>query len=84
MPVRKFRSIEEMPDAAAAPPLRVENLRAALDLSELARGLRPWRLPAGVRKFRSVAKAHAWRDEWERNDLSRREPGKVQVTAPPA
>ncbi len=73
MPVRKYRSIEEMPDAAAAPPMRVENLRGALDLSELARGLRPWRLPSGVRKFRSVAEAHAWRDEWERDAIRRRD-----------
>jgi len=71
MPVRKFRSIEEMPDAAPTAPLRAENLRAVLDLSELARGLHPWRLPPGVRKFRSIAQAHAWRDEWERDACRR-------------
>jgi hypothetical protein len=70
MPIRKFRSVEEMPDAPAAPPLRAENLKAAFDLSELARRLRPWRLPPGVRKFRSVAEAHAWRDEWERTSAA--------------
>ena len=68
MPVRKFRSIEEMRDAPPAPPLRAENLRAALELSELARWLHPWHLPHGVRKFRSVAEAHAWRAKWERDD----------------
>lgn len=65
MPVRKFRSIEEMPDAPPAPPLQDENLRAALELSELAHRLHPWHLPPGVRKFRSVAESHAWRVDWE-------------------
>ena len=32
--------------------------------------LRPWRLPPGVRKFRSVAEAHAWRDEWARTSAA--------------
>ena len=84
MPVRKFRSIEEMPDAAPAPPLRVENLRAVLGLSELARGLHPWRLPPGVRKFRSVAEAHAWRDERERDHLRRRDGTPRRAAEPPA
>ena len=84
MPVRKFRSIEEMPDAAPAPPLSAENLSTVLDLSELARGLHPWYLPPGVRKFRSVAEAHAWRDEWERDDIRRRDGKARRVTEPPA
>lgn len=66
MPVRKFRSVASMPSDGPLTPLDPEGLRIACELSELAYGLHRWTLPAGVRKFRSVAEAAERRDEWER------------------
>ena len=65
MPVRKFRSVEEMPGPPALPPLDPTNLRSALSLMEVAYRLCPWRFPPGVHKFRSIEEANARRDEWE-------------------
>jgi hypothetical protein len=65
MPVRKFRSVEEMPGPLALPPLDPNNLRSALSLMEVAYRLCPWRFPAGVHKFRSIEEANARRHEWE-------------------
>jgi len=63
MPVRKFRSVSEMP-ARRLPPLDPGNLRIACELSELAYSLHPWRLPPGVRKFASIEEASAHRERW--------------------
>jgi hypothetical protein len=63
MPVRKFRSIEEM-KARKRAPLDPENLRIACDPTEIAYALHPWRLPAGVPRFRSVEEANLRREEW--------------------
>lgn len=65
MPVRKFRSIEEMPGPPALPPLDPNNLRSALSLMEVAYMLCPWQFPPGVHKFRSIEEANARRHEWE-------------------
>jgi hypothetical protein len=67
MPLRKYRSIDDVPsspvmderDPAAA-------LRMAFSLSELALRLARWRPPSGVHKSRSLAEAQALRQEWER------------------
>lgn len=61
MGVRKFRSVEEMPGPPVRPRLDPENLRLAFGLSSLA-GLRPIRLVAGVRKYRSWADLLAARE----------------------
>jgi len=50
MPLRKYRSVEEMPGLAPLTPLEPENLRIACELSELARRLGGWTLPPGVRR----------------------------------
>jgi hypothetical protein len=65
MPVRKFRSVEEMPGPPALPPLDPDNLQSALSLMEVAYRLFPWRFPPGVHKFRSVEEADSHRQEWE-------------------
>jgi hypothetical protein len=65
MPVRKFRSVEEMPGPPALPPLDPNNLRSALSLMEIAYRMFPWRFPPGVHKFRSIEEANARRHEWE-------------------
>lgn len=76
MTVRKYRSVEEMPDVRPLTPLDPENLRIAFELSELAYGLRPWRREPGVRKFRTVEELNAHRRERERRHArSHRSPG---------
>lgn len=65
MPVRKYRSIEDMPGPAPLPPLRAENLEAACNLSEMAYRMRPWRFMPGVHKYRSIEEANRSRARWE-------------------
>jgi hypothetical protein len=66
MPVRKYRSIEEVPsnmvveDPTAA-------LRMAFSLSDTALRIAGWRPPSGVHKSRSLADAAALRDAWARS-----------------
>jgi len=57
MPVRKFRSVVEMPPPPPLPPLDPRNHTLACDLSTTAARLRPLRFPAGVRKHRSLTEA---------------------------
>lgn len=57
MPVRKYRSVTQMPGVSPLPRLDPENLRTACELSELAFALRPWKLEPGVHKFRSAEEA---------------------------
>ncbi len=52
MPVRKFRSVTEMPSPSPLPPLDPQNLKLACDLSTMASRLRPLRFPPGVYKHR--------------------------------
>jgi hypothetical protein len=54
VPLRKYRSVEEMPAPAWREPLDPWNLRLAGDLSALAARLRPRRFPPGLHKYRSV------------------------------
>jgi hypothetical protein len=65
MPVRKYRSIEDVPPPPALPPLDPNNLRSALSLMEVAYRMFPWRFLPGVHKYRSIEEANARRDEWE-------------------
>jgi hypothetical protein len=65
MPVRKFRSIDQMPSPPPREPLDPDNLRIALELSTLALRLHPRRFPAGIHKYRSVEDAARTRDAWE-------------------
>jgi hypothetical protein len=60
-----------MPPVARLEPRDPNTLRIACELSELAYGLRPWRFPLGVRKFRSIEEASEWRAEWERLQVKR-------------
>jgi hypothetical protein len=53
MPVRKLRSVEDMPGPEPRPPLQAENLRLAFALMDLTHRLHPVRRRPGVRKFRS-------------------------------
>lgn len=71
MPIRKYRSVSEMPSVPPRPPLDSRNLDIACQLSELTFALRPWKLEPGVQKFRSVEEAHRHRQEWERRQVRR-------------
>lgn len=53
MPIRKFRSVADMPPPPLLPPLTARTLEAACELMELAWRLHPVHRPPGVRKFRS-------------------------------
>jgi len=74
MPVRKYRSVADMPGARPLRPLDPENLRIACDLTELARALHPWKLEPGVRKFRSLEEAFSHRQKWEKAQVRKRPP----------
>ncbi len=70
MPVRKYRSVTDMPGVRPLPPpLDPENLRIACELTELAFALHPWKFEPGVRKFRSREEAHLHRQEWEKQQV---------------
>jgi len=64
MPVRKFRSVADMPPPHPLPPLDPHNLNLACDLSTTAAHLRPLRFPAGVHKHRSLTEAQRLRRSW--------------------
>lgn len=53
MPVRKFRSVAEMPGPSLGQRLDPENLRQAFGLATLAQGLRPVKKRPGLQKCRS-------------------------------
>jgi len=63
VPVRKFRSVAEMPQSAL-PPLDPRNLKLACDLSAVATRMRPVRVPAGLHKHRSLEDAQHLRRVW--------------------
>jgi hypothetical protein len=65
MPLKKFRSVEEMEPAPWRDRLDPHNLRLACDLSALATRLRPRRFPPGLHKYRSVEEAGRHRAQWE-------------------
>ncbi len=71
MPVRKFRSVEQMPGSRPSRPLDPENLRIACELTELAYALHPWHFEPGVRKFASIEEASRHRREWEGRQVRR-------------
>jgi hypothetical protein len=72
MPVRKFRSVADMPGVRPLPPLDPENLRIACELTELARALHPWKFEPGVRKFRSAVEASEHHRRWEKSQVRKR------------
>lgn len=60
MPIRKFRSVEEMTPLPDRRPFDPENLRLAIAWSHAAMALHPVRKTPGVHKYRSYEdmKAH--------------------------
>jgi hypothetical protein len=73
MPVWKYRSIDEMPEAWEMKSVDASLGRRIRAVLSLTRGIPPLNVPRGVRKFRSIEELHADRDRWEqaRVDLIR-------------
>ncbi|MBA3638436.1 MAG: hypothetical protein M3541_04590 [Acidobacteriota bacterium] len=67
MPIRRYRSVADMPDAAWRRPLDPRNLELACDLSTAAMRLAPRRFPPGVHRYRTIDAARARRADWERS-----------------
>ena len=67
MPVRKYRSVADMPWAAVPTPLDPANLDLACALSATAVRLAPRQFPPGVHRYHSVAAARERRDARERS-----------------
>jgi hypothetical protein len=65
VPVARFHSVADMPPPPPRAPGDPDNLRAALELSNLCRGLRPWHFPPGVHRHRSIDELAAARAAWD-------------------
>ena len=65
MPVRKFRSVQEMNQPVWRQPGDPMLYRAIAGVWELARRTNPRRFPPGVHKYRSIEEMTRARDEWE-------------------
>ena len=74
MPVRKYRSVDAMPQAAFREPRDPLNLRIACELSLTASRFAPRRFPSGVHRYRSIAVASVERELWERRSDALRKP----------
>ncbi len=72
MPVRKYRSVEDMPPPALHTPLDAANLKIVCELSATAIRLAPRSFPPGVHRYRSVTEACERREAWERSSHSSR------------
>ena len=59
MPIRKFRSVEEMTPLPDCRPFDPENLRVAIAWSRATLALHPIKRTPGVRKFRSYEEMKA-------------------------
>ena len=66
MPVRKFRSVEEMTPPGERDRSDGGHLLAALELSRTCIALSGVRFQPGVRKFRSIDEAWQARVNWQR------------------
>ena len=72
MPVRKFRSVEEMTPVSERRPFDPENLRIAIMWSRATLALHPVRRVPGVHKFRSY---EAMKAKHEVGELPGKPPG---------
>jgi hypothetical protein len=64
MPVRKFRSIEDMPDPPWRTPGDPALYKALATLWNTSQRMRPRTFPTGVYKHRSMEEMNRQRDEW--------------------
>lgn len=71
MPIRKFRSIEEMPEYTWLEPGSPELMRAIASVWDFAERAFPRHFPPGVYKHRSIEEAKALKAKWEEDDYRR-------------
>lgn len=64
MPVRKFRSVEEMNVPHWRDPGDPDLLRAIRDLWEIGRRMRARHYPRGVKRYPSIEAMHAAQEQW--------------------
>ncbi|MCB9729784.1 MAG: hypothetical protein H6744_15095 [Deltaproteobacteria bacterium] len=64
MPVRKFRSVEEMKAADNRRPNDLESLRTFAYVQAMAARLVPRRFPAGVYKHRNIEELNRQTEAW--------------------
>jgi len=69
MPLRKFRSLEEMEDSLWREPGDPALWAAIRRVWDFAARTCPRRFPPGVHKHRSIDEAQALRDRWEERDF---------------
>lgn len=69
MTVRKLTHVGQV-DPPDATPLDGNNIRSAIELSELCLRLRRLTPPRGVRRFASIEDAHKHRVQWEIDALA--------------
>lgn len=65
MPIRKFRSVEDMPGERGYEPGSPELARAIERVWSFARRTCPRHFPPGVYRHRSIEEAQALREQWE-------------------
>ncbi len=68
MPVRRFRSVDEMTPPSEPRAFDPDNLRIAISLSRACLSLDRRRWTPGVHKYRSTSEAGEARERWERAD----------------
>ena len=75
MPVRKYRRIEDMPDAAlkydAGDPRIPRSIRYLWHISEVLLGSVGTCIPRGVRKYRSIEDAKLDKERWEQERVDK-------------
>jgi hypothetical protein len=74
MPLRRYRSVEEMPSPIWSAALDPDNLRRAGAVSALAARLHPRRFSVGLHKYRSIEEASRAREGWELHDTAPQPP----------
>lgn len=71
MPIRKFRTLEEMEDALWRAPTDPALSAAIARVWEFGDRIAPRRFPPGVYKHRSIDAAQALRERWEEANFRR-------------
>lgn len=75
MPIRKYRSVDEMRGRMPGRPLDGLNLKEAFELMELTTRLFPLRYPPGVRRFRAQEEANRYRDALQKTQIQQARAG---------
>ncbi|MCK6684806.1 MAG: hypothetical protein L6R30_20600 [Thermoanaerobaculia bacterium] len=71
MPVKKFRSVEEMPSPERRQPGSPELFRAIVQTWAAASNLAPLRFPPGVYRHRTIEEMNALTEMWLNENIAR-------------